>query len=108
MILINFVWIFFFHVGLIAGNLGKFSCFLHLLYSDPITFLVSNSFGQLSLESLAHTRVLVDGLIAPNAFDYSFNDKLVFYVGGHQIQHTDFISVIKVRVIYLLFYSIGL
>ncbi|VDN98710.1 unnamed protein product, partial [Rodentolepis nana] len=83
MIIINFVCISFILFGLITGN------------PDPFTFLVSNKFGQLSLESPTQTRVLVDGLIAPNAFDYSFNDKLVFYVGDHQTQHSDFISVIK-------------
>lgn len=39
---------------------------------------------------------MADGLTTSSAFDYIFNEKLVFYVGDHQLQHTDFISVIKV------------
>lgn len=64
--------------------------------SDPITFLISNNLGQLNLESPSQSRILADGLINLNAFDYSFHEKLVFFVGDHQLQHTDFISVIKV------------
>ena len=65
------------------------------MLTDPITFLISNNLGQLNLESPTQSRILADGLMNLNAFDYSFDEKLVFYVGDHQLQHADFISVIK-------------
>lgn len=82
-------------IDLVTGIYGE--SILGFAYSptDPVAFLSSNNLGQLYIESPAQSQILADGLAELSAFDYSFDEKLVFYVGVHQLQNTEAIYVIK-------------
>lgn len=70
-------------------------------------FLVSNNLGQLSAESPTTSRVIADGLSIPSAFEFSYAEQLVIYIGDQQVKHNDYISVIRVSSPILFVICIG-